>query len=294
MMIGRIRVKYFIDYFPTTYFTNELINNRFNTWNDESIDKEIILNIYIKQLPSMNINFGIYIDKNNIEEIIINLQKNKFKINIMFDALCLGNIEFGSEGKNIIELIDRIIMLKPDYITLTNHFYFNYIKQKYPNINLVFSDYSGVDNVQKIYRHLEELKCNGLKISINMAKNKDLMHYLKNNFFMESIHLDINKNTINNNIFEDSLNYNISHYIQKDKSEEIVNLLENFNEHVKLKGLEINSLNFEDLSFLYRIGLNNIWINSNYMNDKQYYNCVYKFINEKFDKTQIYPLDLAK
>ena len=115
-------MNYFINLIPNT--------NIFERINKLAISLEkednIIFNIYIKNLPAMNIDRNVYCDFDKVEDYILSIKKRKFKVNIMLDIFCFGNREFTAKGKQILEMLDKIFEFNIDYITITNDFFVNY------------------------------------------------------------------------------------------------------------------------------------------------------------------------
>ena len=179
-------MNYFLDLIPSKKFIENLgeyysnINKKIN----------IVLNVYIKQLPSMNINKYLYIDIDDYKKIIEKLKKYNFQINIIFDTFCLGNKEFSEQGNEILEIIYDILQEKPEYFTITNNFYYRYIKTNFDNVKLIYSEYAEINNVQKINRYLEDLESSCVKIDTLLLKDKKQMQYISSNFKKDSIHIN--------------------------------------------------------------------------------------------------------
>ena len=125
-------MNYFVDFIPNHTFINKLDELSSNLNSEDNI----ILNMYIKQLPAMNINESMYCDVEKSINNILELKKKDYKINIMLDTYCFGNREFTEKGKEIFDILDKIFKVNIDYITVTNHFFFNYVKRKYSNIKI--------------------------------------------------------------------------------------------------------------------------------------------------------------
>lgn len=252
-------MNYFVDFIPNSDFIDKLPLNSNNN---------IIFNMYIKQLPSMNINESMYCDMEDSINIISNLKKKNYKINIMLDTFCFGNKEFTEKGKEIFETLDRIFQFEIDYITITNHFFFNYIKRRYHNTKIIISEYSDITNIQKIYRYIENIKADGVKIDLKLSIDKEKMKYIGENFDKNYIYINTNPLYYDDDIFKDSLNNSLSHYIQENKWNQAKECLENYkqkqidkkNDRIYFKEenyIELKKMGYQNFCYYYNINENN-------------------------------------
>ena len=259
-------MNYFIDFIPNTTFIKK-IEELFSKLNKED---NIILNMYIKQLPAMNINETMYCDFEESIKNILEFKKRNLKINIMLDRYCFGNKEFTETGKEIFDILDKIFEYDVEYITVTNHFIFNYIKRRYKNVKKIISEYSEINNVQKVYRYIENIKADGVKLDFKLSLNYENMKYIKENFDINYIHIDINKLYYNNDILKDSLNNSLSHYIQ-----------ENNWDKARQCSMKNDKIYFkkENYNYLKELGYKNFWcyFDSN-ENTNEYIKKIKKFI----------------
>lgn len=264
-------MNYFLDLIPLKTFIEEL--SKYNNQNN------IILNIYIKQLPSMNINKFLYIDIKDYEKIIREIRKNNFKINIVFDTFCLGNKEFSIQGREILETLDKVMKEKPEFVTITNNFYYRYIKTHYENVKLICSEYTEINNVQKINRYLEDLESSGVKLDTLLLKDRKQMKYISSKFDKNNIYINVNKRGYKNNIYKDTLNNNIAHYIQKEEWENIEKLLTQYKKECEKQGQQMVELNKEDIDYLIGLGFNNLWYYDTENNPDKYLQDIQNFLN---------------
>ena len=281
-------MNYFLDLIPSKKFIENLgeyysnINKKIN----------IVLNVYIKQLPSMNINKYLYIDINDYKKIIEKLKKYNFQINIIFDTFCLVNKEFSEQGNEILEIIYDILQEKPEYFTITNNFYYRYIKTNFDNVKLIYSEYAEINNVQKINRYLEDLESSCVKIDTLLLKDKKQMQYISSNFKKDSIHINLNKGVYKNNIYSDTLNNNIAHYIQKERWNDIKKLLLKCKEEFNNENQELVKLDQDDINYLIDLGFNNLWYYSTTDKVDEYLKDIKKFLNNDYKDIKQYPWDL--
>ena len=268
-------MNYFLDLIPSKKFIENLgeyysnINKKIN----------IVLNVYIKQLPSMNINKYLYIDINDYKKIIEKLKKYNFQINIIFDTFCLGNKEFSEQGNEILEIIYDILQEKPEYFTITNNFYYRYIKTNFDNVKLIYSEYAEINNVQKINRYLEDLESSGVKLDTLLLKDRKQMKYISSKFDKNNIYINVNKRGYKNNIYKDTLNNNIAHYIQKEEWENIDKLLTQYKKECEKQGQQMVELNKEDIDYLIGLGFNNLWYYDTENNPDKYLQDIQNFLN---------------
>lgn len=246
-------MNYYIDFIPNQNFIKKISPYLLNK-NDS-----IIFNVYIKELPSMNIKKCLYRSFKEYPPLISEIKKSGYKVNVVFDTFCFGNKEFTKEGKNIFLILDYILDLGIDFITITNNFFFNYVKRRHPNCKIIISEYSEINNVQKICRYLDDMEANAVKIDTLLSKDLKTMTYIRDNFDINSIHIDTNKIAYENDIFKDSLNNSISHYIQEEKWEEVNASLKIYeNEQKSLNNKKIH-LETEDINNLKQLGFKNFW-----------------------------------
>ena len=260
-------MNYFIDLLPNKRFIEKIININ---------DSNIIFNMYISQIPTMNMNKNLYCDIENAKDLILYIKEKGYRVNIMFDVFCFGNKEFTNKGKDIFYLLDKILELNIDYITITNNFFFNYINRRHKECKIIMSEYCEITNVQKITRFLEDLKADGVKIDNVLAKNSELMEYIKSHFDADYIHIDANKITYENDIYKDYLNNSMSHFLQDGKWEEANKLMEKYKKEQKeLNNKEI-FLEDNEIKQLVQLGYKNFWY---YCNTEEE-----KYINQLYEK----------
>ena len=268
-------MNYFIDFIPNHSFTNKLDELTSNLNNENNI----VLNMYIKQLPSMNINKAMYLDIEESINNIIELKKKNYKINIMLDTYCFGNKEFTKMGKEIFEILDKLFQYNIDYITVTNNFLFNYVKRRYSNIKIIISEYSDIINVQKICRYIENIKADGVKLDLKLSTDKEKMKYIKENFDINCIHINTNVLYYNNDIYKDALNNSLSHYIQENKWDKAKECLEEYKQ--KQNDMKNERLYFkkEDYIELRKMGYQNFWFYYNINDDNEYIEKIEKLVD---------------
>lgn len=245
-------MNYFINFIPKSDILKKIDKVFLND------DDNIIFNIYIKQLPAMNTDKNLYCDIDEAINYIIEINKSKFKINIIFDIFCFGNKEFTNKGNEIFRLLDRIFKFNIDYITITNNFFFNYVKRRYPNQKIIMSEYNDITNIQKISRYIDDIKADGVKIDISLALNIDKMNYIKEKIDMNNIHVDVTNTYYPNDIFKDSFFNGISHLLQEEKWEEAKNLKSEYEKKQHNKKVYFTD---EDYNRLKKLGIKNFWIN---------------------------------
>jgi len=253
-------MNYFIDFIPKEDFFEDI--NR--TYEELDSNDNFVFNIYFSELPAMNVNECVYCDTNEGIEYIQKLKNKNYKVNVMLDTFCFGNKEFTSSGKDVFELLDEIIKNNIDYITITNNFFFNYIKRRYSNVKTILSEYSEITNAQKIYRYLENVKADSVKLDYKLSLDISKMEYIKNNFDTNKIHIDINQFYFDNDIFRDSFNNGLSHYIEEKKWDLIQNSINEYinkQSHLNNKRLYCSKSYYNQLK---ELGFNNFWFNFKY------------------------------
>lgn len=256
-------MNFFIDFVPEEDFLNKIKNVKANN---------IILNIYVKGLPAMNINKNVYMPVDIALNYIKKLKESGFKINIMLDTFCFGNKEFTKKGKEIFELLDKLFENEINYVTVTNNFFFNYIKRRYGNVKIIISEYSEVNNVQKIYRYIDNIGADGVKLDLKLSLNLENMKYIKDNFDTNNIYIDTNKLYYNNDIYRDSLNNSLSHYIQEEKWDEAKESISEYKNREKKLGVEKIEIDKDSIKALENLGFNNFWIYYNGERLEEYIN----------------------
>ena len=260
-------MNYFIDFIPSNLFIENVEKLKKNLNSEDSIS----LNIYIKQLPSMNVNELVYCDIDDGIKYIQEIKKRDLKVNIMLDTFCFGNREFTSNGKEIFEMLDEILKNEIDYITITNNFFFNYLKRRYPYKKIILSEYSEITNVQKIDRYLENVGADCVKLDYKLSLNMKEMEYIKKNFDINRIHLDFNKLYYDNDIYRDSYNNSLAHYIQEGKWEEIKKSIEDYQQKQDSIGNKKIQMTEDIFIKLKQIGYKNFWFNLNFNINKEEY-----------------------
>ena len=252
-------MNYFIDFIPNIEFIKN-IEHLQTKLNDED---NVILNIYIKQLPSMNVNECVYCDIQDGIKYIAEIKKRVLKVNIMLDTFCFGNREFTEKGKEIFDSLDEILKNDIDYITITNNFFFNYLKRRYAHTKIILSEYSEITNVQKIDRYLENVGADCVKLDFKLSLNMKEMEYIKKNFDIDRIHIDLNKFYYDNDIYRDSFNNSLAHYIQEGKWEEIKKCIEVYQKKQNTIGNRKISMTKDNFKKLKKMGYKNFWFNFN-------------------------------
>ena len=259
-------MKFFLDFVPSDMFLKNLDIIKLKMKEGE----ELVLNMYIKQLPSMNINEYMYCDIKECGRYISELKQRKLKINIILDTFCFGNKEFTESGKKIFAFLDTIFKFDIDYITISNNFFFNYVKRRHKNIKVIISEYSEINNVQKISRYIYNLKADAIKLDFKLALDMKKMEYIKNNFDLDDIHIDMNKIYYDNDIYRDSLNNSIAHYIQEKKWDDIRECIKEYeNKQINLNSKQLN-FNVEKFNQLKRMGYRNFWYYNLNKNGEEY------------------------
>ena len=273
-------MNYYIDCMPTETFINKL-------FEITDIKDTYILNVYVKELPSNNINFLLYSDIEKCTKLFYQIKAKGYEINLMFDTACFGNREFSEKGKETLNIIDEYVNLKPDYITVTNNFFYNYIKNRYEKIKIILSEYLEVNNIQKINRYLE-LGCYGLKIDNRLIKDNEIVKCIAENFEKNYMHINLNKIILKNSIYSDSINNSIAHYMQNEEFDNINNILkENYD-----KEKEIQKLEKEEICALIEIGFSNFWYYCPYKDEDKYIYNLKEVINQNYDEIKQYPSTL--
>ena len=170
---------------------------------------------------------------------------------------------------------------KPEFVTITNNFYYRYIKTHYENVKLICSEYTEINNVQKINRYLEDLESSGVKLDTLLLKDKNQMKYISSKFDKNKIHININKKTYKNNIYKDTLNNNIAHYIQKGEWENLEKLLRQYERECENQKEQIIELNQRDINYLKGLGFNNFWYYDLENNEQKYLQDIQNLFNIK-------------
>lgn len=262
-------MNYYIDLIPTENFIEKIDEMNLKKSN-------IIFNMYVKQFPSMNTNKIVYADINECIKLAFDIKNRGYKINIMFDTFCFGNKEFTEKGKETLIILDKLLNLDIDFITVTNNFFFNYIKRRHKRCSVIMSEYAEITNVQKMTRFLEDIGADAVKIDTKLAKNLEVMEYVKNSFNINSIHIDTNKVCYKNDIYKDALNNSIAHYIQDENWQAVDETIEKYKKEQELLNNEEIVLNKECIEELKNKGYNNFWYYCN-LEENEYI----KKLNEK-------------
>lgn len=253
-------MNYYIDLIPNIEFLNRI--------NDKiSKDNNVIFNIYIKQLPSMAIYEELYMDIEDAIKMIKEIRLRKRKVNVIFDIFCFGNREFTKQGKKVFKILDKLLEQKIDYITITNDFFLKYIKGKKCTCKIIESEYSNINNMQKINRYLRDLSVAGVKIDMKLANDLEQMKIVKEKFPLESIHINVNKEFYEDDIYIDALNNSLSHYIiegEWDTAKETIKKYKKIN-----KNKHILRLTDDKYKRLKLQGYNNFWFS--YSGNKEQY-----------------------
>lgn len=248
-------MNYYIDFIPDSKFL-EFISEE---WMAKQKNNKIFMNIYIKQLPAMSLKKDIYLDIKFSKDYICDLKKIGYYINLMFDAFCLGNKEFTDKGNEYFKIIDEIIKLDVDYITVTNNFIYNYIKRRHKEQKVILSEYLNINNAQKVDRYLNDLKSDGVKIDIKLIKDYEKMKNIAMYFPNDVIHIDTNKVYFDNDIYRDCLNNSLSHYVQDENWGQINRVIQEYEQRqVTLKNEKLIITN-EEIKSLMELGITNYW-----------------------------------
>lgn len=107
------------------------------------------------------------------------------------------------------------------------------------------------------------------------------MKYISSKFNKNNIYINVNKKGYKNNIYKDTLNNNIAHYIQKEEWENIEKLLEQYKEECNKQGKQIVELEQEDIDYLIGLGFNNLWYYNTENDEYKYLQDIKKFLNVK-------------
>lgn len=275
---------YYIDYVPSDKFLNNLYNL---VLNNKLSPENIVLNLYTSELPSNNVNSLLYKGFSFYSSLLPEVKKLGYKFNIIFDASCLGNVEFSENADNLLSSLDNYIALNPDYITITNNFCFNYIKNRYPDVNVILSEYLNINNIQKINRYLG-LGCCGVKINVSLVSDIEQMSYIAKYYDKNQIHININRNDLKEDIFFDPLNYRTAHFIQKGEYSYAKEAVKEIYSTHESSG-NILSLKNSQIKEIMDLGFTNFWIYCNSNDESEYLETIGNMFAGHYEKMIMYP-----
>lgn len=243
-------MNYYIDFFPNKNFLQKF---------EKQKNINLIFNIYIKQIPAMNTNRALYFDIKEAPEIIGKIKEKGYQVNLMFDTFCFGNLEFSEKGKEIFELLDKVIEFGIDSITITNHFFFNYLRKKHKNCKIIISEYSEITNVQKINRFLCDIGADAVKIDPSLAKNIEIMKYVKETSDVNKIHIDITTQMYENDIFRAAFYNSLSHFLQDGEWEKADKEIQKHKAEQEKLGNKKIKFEEQEIKELIKLGYKNFW-----------------------------------
>ena len=246
-------MNYYIDFIPNKNFLQ----------NFKTQKENLIFNIYVKQIPAMNTNRAMYFDIKEAENIIKQIKEKGYKVNLMFDTFCFGNLEFSAKGKEMFKLLDQVISYGIDSVTITNHFFINYLRKKHPNCKIIISEYSEITNVQKINRFLNDIGADAVKIDAGLAKDIKTMEYIKEVSDINKIHIDVTTEMYENDIFRASFYNSLSHFIHEEKWEKVQQEIEAHQAEQEKLGNKKIKLEEHELKELIKLGYKNFWYQYN-------------------------------
>ncbi|MDD5166170.1 MAG: U32 family peptidase [Candidatus Omnitrophica bacterium] len=84
------------------------------------------------------------------ERHIGSLRGEGFRFNYLLDALCLDNLEFSRKGqKRLRRLLDRLVEMKINSVTVGNLYLVIWIKKNYPSMSITVSEMANVDSLNR-------------------------------------------------------------------------------------------------------------------------------------------------
>lgn len=209
-------MNYYLDFIPSEKFLDKLKSLKASLPEDV-----IIANVYLKSLPAMNPNESIYMTNQEADKYIKLLIKNKIKVNIMLNVFCYGNHEFSEDGKDILKKIDDVLTYKIYSVTATNHFFINYLRRRHKETKIIASEFGEIENIQKVARYIDNIGVDAVKVDFALGKNKAQMKNIINHYSPSQIHIDMNRLYFFNDIFRESFNNTISHYIHDGRWDDV-------------------------------------------------------------------------
>lgn len=278
-------MNFYVDLLPGDNCKNALVNLKTN-----KPEARFTANLYVQELPSLNVNPGLYFKAEEVIKEIVTLRENGFGVNIMMDSFCFGNAQFDPVfNKKLFCVLDKVITVGIDYITIADFFYFQCLKQKYPGIKIITSEYAEINNIGKIHEYLEEFGTNGVKLDNRLIKNRNLMAEIAKRFSPDAIHVNLNFGEIQGNIFRDSLKNNVSHYLQKGQWKKAAELIIKCKNEFTDFNRKLIRLNRGDFDYLRLSGFSNFWIYCNSYNEEEYLESLAELVEGRIDKTRLYP-----
>lgn len=168
---------------PTTF------ENKFLDVVKEMQDKYINSRFKIKEvqgsLPVSIIGSGRNswdIPKINIQQLkrhIKQVHNYGFDFCYLLNAACLGNIEYSFSGrKKIIELLNLLVEVGVNMVTVTVPFLAEFIKERYPQLKINTSVYSNIDTLDKTL-FWENLGADRITLDPNINRNFSLLKKIR-------------------------------------------------------------------------------------------------------------------
>ena len=265
-------MNYYLDFIPSEEYVNKLIEIK-----DELPDDQITLNIYLKSMPAMNPNKIVYMEDEQAEDYIDILRENGFKINLMLNVFCYGNHEFSETGKDVLNEIDTILKYGIDSVTVTNHFFINYFKRRHPEVPIIASKYAEIENMQKVSRYITNIGVDGVEVDSALSRNKSNMENLTKFYSPKQIHIDMNRLYFNNDIYRESFNNSLSHYISDERWDDAINYINKYRADQESIGNSVVIYSKEDFANNKDLGYTNYWYT--FYNDIQADDYLDSFIN---------------
>ena len=154
--------------------------------------------------------------KEEVYSHIKEVHQNGMEFNYLLTAACLGNKEFTTSGqKKICQLLDWIVGMEVDSVTVAIPYLLQLIKKRYPRLKIYVSSFANVNTIERA-RYWEDLGANRITLD-EFTLNRDfrLLRQIRNSVSCE-LQLIANNGCLYNCPFVPYHGITISHSSQSE------------------------------------------------------------------------------
>lgn len=119
------------------------------------------------------------IEKDDICSFIQKAHSKNIRFSYALNALCLGNIEYTSEGRKLIfEFLDWLSSIGTDAVVVSNPFIANIISKHYQHLEIQVSTFAFINSIPRAKFWINEFGAKEIKIHQSISRNFELIKSL--------------------------------------------------------------------------------------------------------------------
>ncbi|HQP91355.1 MAG TPA: U32 family peptidase [Candidatus Omnitrophota bacterium] len=132
------------------------------------------------------------IDRKRAQEHIKLAHSRGIKFIYLYNASCLGNMEFTKAGrKRLIEELEWVVeVARVDAITVANNFLFDLLRKRYPKLKVGIGVFMKMEEPER-YKYYQDKGAGYITIDFNIARNFRLLEKIRKNIRTE-LHMFVN------------------------------------------------------------------------------------------------------